>query len=721
MAKQSVNVEKVKSMESWIWAAACSIRGAADAPKYKDYILPLIFMKRLCDVYDDEIARITERVKSKLTALQLVERDNDLVRFYLPIKPNNPETESTWSVIRTLSDKIGEGLTDILREVAKANKSLQGILDRIDYNATTHGQRDLDDARLSKLIEKISEKRLGIKDVEPDIIGRCYEYLIKKFAENSGQSAGEFYTPTEVGVLLARLVNPESGMEVYDPTCGSGGLLIKCELVLDEKMYLQESDKYSPLKLYGQEFTPATWAMSKMNMVIHDMEGKIELGDTMNYPKFTHGKGLKKFDLVVANPMWNQTGFNEELYTNDTFERFEFGYPGGKADWGWMQHINSSLKDNGRAAIILGIGSATRGSNATTNNVERNVRRDFINADLLEAVILLPFNLFYNTDSPGVVYMLNKNKDESRKGKILFINASEELDKGKPKNLLTKLGADRVVDVYKNFNEVEGFSRILTVDDLTAEDYVFNPARYVLKIRPIKISNIDNSKSLLEANLKNLDKLNQELISDFAAIQKSNPNLVETIFGKISDKVKLQPLSKFIKQFTERGGETEYPVLSCSKVHGIVRQDEKFKNVIASANQSNYKVIEPNMFAYDPMLLWDGSIGRNYYSYSGIVSPAYTVFEVDETKIDLDYLDFILKHEIMLPFYVSISDGTNMRRRKAKFSDFKKLLIPVLDNEKQELIGKTIKFSRGINQLLSHSDYVLKDYLNDNLVGSNHN
>ena len=200
MAKKNGNGEKVKSMESWIWDAACSIRGAQDAPKYKDFILPLIFVKRLCDVFDDEIDRIAEKVKTRTKAMQLVKRDKSLVRFYLPLDPKDPETERTWDVIRTLSDKIGQKLTDILREIAKENKDLQGIIDRIDFNATTHGQRDIDDDRLSKLIEKITEKPLGLKDVEPDIIGRSYEYLIRKFAEGSGQSAGELRSGENWGI-----------------------------------------------------------------------------------------------------------------------------------------------------------------------------------------------------------------------------------------------------------------------------------------------------------------------------------------------------------------------------------------------------------------------------------------------------------------------------------------------------------------------------------------
>src|SRR5713101_6432853 len=235
-----------KSLESWIWDAACSIRGAKDAAKYKEFILPLIFAKRLCDVFDDELNRIAKEVGSRAKAFKLVKHDKKLVRFYLPLEPKNPD-HTVWSVIRTLSDKIGEQLTTHLRDIADANPLLKGIIDRVDFNATTHGQRDIDDDRLSNLIEQISQKRLGLADVEPDIIGRSYEYLIRKFAEGSVSSAGEFYTPKEVGLLIARIIAPEPGMEIYDPCCGSAGLLIKCQLVLNERMSHENRKDFAPL------------------------------------------------------------------------------------------------------------------------------------------------------------------------------------------------------------------------------------------------------------------------------------------------------------------------------------------------------------------------------------------------------------------------------------------------------------------------------------------
>ena len=241
----TTNGNNNKSLESWIWDAACSIRGAKDAPKYKEFILPLIFAKRLCDVFDDEVDRIAKEVGSRAKAFKLVKHDKKLVRFFLPLEPKNPD-DPVWSVIRTLSDKIGEQLTTLLRAIADANPLLKGIIDRVDFNATTHGQRDIDDDRLSNLIEAISAKPLGLADVEPDIIGRSYEYLIRKFAEGSGQSAGEFYTPTEVGFVIARIMDPEPGMDIYDPCCGSAGLLIKCELVLQEKMNLRSRKTFAP-------------------------------------------------------------------------------------------------------------------------------------------------------------------------------------------------------------------------------------------------------------------------------------------------------------------------------------------------------------------------------------------------------------------------------------------------------------------------------------------
>jgi len=507
-----VSVRNAKSLESWIWDAACSIRGAKDAPKYKDFILPLIFTKRLCDVFDDEINRIAKEVGSRKKAFQLVKADHKLVRFYLPLQPDNSE-DSVWSIIRKLADKIGEQLTTHLRGIAKENPLLLGIIDRVDFNATTHGQRDIDDDRLSNLIEAISTKRLGLEDVEADIIGKSYEYLIRKFAEGGGQSAGEFYTPGEIGVIMAKVLQPEPGMEVYDPCCGSGGLLIKCEAEMEQKMRADHKRAFAPLKLYGQEYIADTWAMANMNMIIHDMEGVIEIGDTFKTPKFRNTRGkLRTFDRVVANPMWNQDWFKEADYDNDEFDRFPqgAGFPGkSSADWGWVQHMLASLNDTGRAAVVLDTGAVSRGSGNAGTNKERNIRQWFVDHDLVESVLYLPENLFYNTTAPGIVMFLNKAKPNERKNKVFLVNASHVFEKGDPKNFIPDEGIQRIADTLISWKEEEKLSRVVEHAELKKNDYNISPSRYIHTsdaetYRPIL--EIVEELDLLEAEAKETDK-----------------------------------------------------------------------------------------------------------------------------------------------------------------------------------------------------------------------
>ena len=510
-----------KSLESWIWDAACSIRGAKDAGKYKDYILPLIFTKRLCDVFDDELNRIAEEVGGRAKAFKLVKHDKKLVRFYLPLEPKTPD-DPVWSVIRTISEKVGERLTTHLRAIADANPLLKGILDRVDFNATTHGSRDLDDDRLSALIEAISAKRLGLRDVEPDIIGRSYEYLIRKFAEGAGRSGGEQYTPAEVGFVIARIMELEPGMDAYDPTCGSAGLLIKLDLVLRERMKAAKKKNHAPLKLYGQEYEPSSWAMANMNMIIHDLEGRIEIGNTFKNPKFRVGNRLQTFDRVVANPMWNQDWFKEQDYEADPFDRFPkgAGFPGGKADWGWMQHILASLKDKGRAAVVLDTGAASRGSGNANTNKEKDVRKWFVEQDLVEGVIYLPENLFYNTTAPGIIIVLNHAKPKTRAGKMLLLNASREFVKGDPKNYLPEEAVVRIADTFLAWKEVEKYSRIVGTDEIAKNDYNISPSRYIHtgaadEYRPL--AEIVEELDALELEAKATDKALKTIIGRLLA------------------------------------------------------------------------------------------------------------------------------------------------------------------------------------------------------------
>ena len=459
----------MNGLETWLWDAACSIRGAVDAPKFKDYILPLIFVKRLSDVFDDETERLTSKFGDKGTALELVEQDHSLVRFYIP-------PQASWSEIRKLTTNVGQRLTEIIRQIAKANASLQGVIDIVDFNATVSGQRIVEDARLSTLIEILSRHRLGLKDVEPDILGRAYEYLLRKFAEDQGQSAGEFFTPKEVGWLIARILRPEQGLTVYDPACGSAGLLVKAQLVVRES----GGTVKRPLRLYGQELNHVTYAMAKMNMIVHDMEGEIAIGDTLRNPKFLNGSKLKKCDLVAANPMWNQDGYGDDFYEADSFGRFSYGYPPAtSADWAWVQHMLASLSTSGRAVVVLDTGAVSRGSGGQGSKREHDIRQQFVDDDLIEAVIQLPENLFYNNPNAGILLCLNRSKPTNREHQLILIDASAEFQKGRPKNFIPDESIAKIVGAFRNGEDIPHFCKLIPTTEAAANDYNISPPRFV--------------------------------------------------------------------------------------------------------------------------------------------------------------------------------------------------------------------------------------------------
>lgn len=462
---------EINILENWLWEAACVIRGEIDAPKYKDYILPLIFIKRLSDVFEDEVKELSSSLGGESRVKAILSQDPGLVRFFIP-------EQAEWKNIAKQTTKVGEYITNCVREIAKHNERLHGVIDFVDFNATAGGERIISDDSLKKLIDILGRHRLGLQDVEPDILGRAYEYLLRKFAEGSGQSAGEFYTPKEVGIIMAYIVDPKPGEEICDPCCGSGGLLIKCHLRFRE--IFGNNTQTAPLKFFGQEILHTTYAMAKMNVFIHDMDAEIALGNTMENPKFlTKDGSLNKFDIVVANPMWNQK-FVKAVYDHDVYKRFSYGYPPeSSADWGWIQHMFVSLKDNGRMAVVIDTGAVSRGSGTTGKNRERDIRKAFVDNNFVEAVILLPENLFYNTTAPGVIIVINKNKQQERKDRIILINISNLYEKGRPKNYLPDTTIQKVYDIYTNWREEERISKIITIDEAVRNDYNLSPSRYV--------------------------------------------------------------------------------------------------------------------------------------------------------------------------------------------------------------------------------------------------
>ena len=500
-----------KPMEQMLWDAACSIRGEKDAAKFKDYLLPLLFLKRLSDVFDDEIDRLAEEYGDREVAQEIAENDHDLLRFYLP-------PVARWGVISgrethqwPLDDRgrstrphdIGEHLTRAVRAVVRQNPSLSGVIDLVDFASERNGERDINPAKLADVVQTFSDPRyrLGIADVQPDFLGRAYEYLLRKFAEGSGQSAGEFFTPTEVGFLMAHLMRPRPGEDCHDYACGSAGLLVKLQLVARE---LDPTSRV-PLKLDGQELQADSYAVAHMNAIIHDMDVRIARGDTMINPKFKTASGqIAAHDIVVANPMWNQP-FSPDLFANDPFDRFRTrgGVTTGKGDWAWLQHTLACLNQRGRAAVVLDTGAMTRGSGARHEDRERNIRKWFVDRDLIDGVILLPDNLFYNTSAAGVIVVLSKRKLTVRKDKIVLVNASRRVRKGRPKNYIPEEDIRPLAAAFAKGEPVEGEVAVITREQAEQADYNLSPSRWVGQASSAKVGSV-------HALLKDLLSLDDE-------------------------------------------------------------------------------------------------------------------------------------------------------------------------------------------------------------------
>jgi len=396
----------------------------------------------------------------------------------------------------------------------KQNPSLSGVIDVVDFAAERNGERDINPAKLRGVVETFSDPRyrLGLADVQPDFLGRAYEYLLRKFAEGSGQSAGEFFTPTEVGFLMAHIMRPKPGEDCHDYACGSAGLLVKLQLVARE---LDPTSKV-PLKLTGQELQAESYAVAQMNAIIHDMQIELARGDTMINPKFRTPEGkIRTHDVVVANPMWNQP-FAPDVFANDPFDRFRTtgGITTGKGDWAWLQHTLACLNEKGRAAVILDTGAVTRGSGSKNEDKERIIRKWFVDRDLIDGVVLLPDNLFYNTTAAAVLIVLSKRKSANRKGRIVLLNARRYVRKGRPKNYLPDDAIRTLAATFLKGEPVDGELAVITNKQAAEADFNLSPSRWVHTtdtedvgdLRPLlaELRSLDVQAQALSASLTNL-------------------------------------------------------------------------------------------------------------------------------------------------------------------------------------------------------------------------
>lgn len=448
-----------KQLEKYLWGAAVQLRGTIDAGDYKQYIFPLLFFKRICDVYDEEYE----------TALNDSDGDMEYAAFaenhHFQIPPG-----AHWKDVRETTMNVGMALQNAMRAIEKANPdTLYGIFG----DASWTNKERLSDETLTNLIEHFSQHSLDHKSVPDDQLGNAYEYLIKEFADDSGHTAAEFYTNRTVVKLMTMIMDPQPGESVYDPTCGSGGLLLNCALHLKE-----EGKEYRTLKLYGQEINLITSAIARMNMFMHGIEEfHIVRGDTLANPAFLHNDELKKFNVILANPPYSIKAWDQKAFMNDPYGRNMWGTPPqGCADYAFQQHIQKSLDlENGRSISLWPHGILFR-------EFEADMRRQMIEEDLVECVIGLGPNLFYNSPMEACLLITKTNKDADKKGKVLIINAVKEVKQDKNIAFLESEHIDKIYEAYKGFSDVEGFAKVASNNDVLENKASLNIAQYVSNV-----------------------------------------------------------------------------------------------------------------------------------------------------------------------------------------------------------------------------------------------
>ena len=446
----------IEELESYLWNSAVLLRSSIDAGAYKQYIFPLLFFKRICDVYDEETQVAIEEYGENI-----VDFDEDELHTFLVPKGHH------WNDVRQVSENVGSALVEAFHAIEKENiKLLHGIF---GDGAWTNKNR-LPDSLLKDLLEHFSTKTLSIANCPEDELGQGYEYLIKKFADDSGHTAQEFYTNRTVVHLMTEMLKPQPGESVYDPTCGSAGMLISCIAYLKE-----HGQEWRNLKIYGQEINQLTSAIGRMNLFLHGVETfEIANDDTLKAPQFIKNGKLQRFDIVLANPPYSISQWDRSAFETDRYGRNEYGIPPqSRADYAFIQHIIKSLDpDTGRCAILLPHGVLNR-------REEAQIRSHIVEADCIEAVIGLGRHLFYNSGLESCILVCRMNKPLHRKGKVLFIEAENCLHKEKNQSYLFDDDIERIMTGYESEEDIEGFSRFVSNEEILDNDGNLNIKLYV--------------------------------------------------------------------------------------------------------------------------------------------------------------------------------------------------------------------------------------------------
>jgi type I restriction enzyme M protein len=449
----------LSQLESHLWESANILRGPVDAADFKTYVFPLLFFKRISDVHDEEYqAALTESGG-----------DEEYAKFPQNYRFQVPE-DCHWNDVRAVASNVGQALQRAMRGIEKANpETLYGIFG----DASWTNKDRLPDSLLRDLIEHFSRINLGNQAAQADILGQSYEYLIKKFADATNKKAGEFYTPRPIVRLMVNILDPKEGESIYDPTCGTGGMLLEAVHHVKEN---HGDDRTLWGKLFGQEKNLTTSAIARMNLFLHGASDfQVVRGDTLRNPAFFAGDNLATFDCVIANPPFSLEKWGEEVWTSDPFGRNFAGMPPSKSgDYAWVQHmIKSMAPKTGRMAVVLPHGALFRMSK------EGEIREKILGMDLLEAIIGLGPNLFYGTGLAACVLIFRQRKAKDRKNKVLIVDASKEFKSGRAQNELLPEHVERIYQWYRDYRDVTGIARVVPLEEIAANDHNLNISRYV--------------------------------------------------------------------------------------------------------------------------------------------------------------------------------------------------------------------------------------------------
>jgi type I restriction enzyme M protein len=470
-----------RGIESWLWDAANILRGPVDASDFKAYVFPLLFLKRISDVYDEE----------RLIALDESGGDEEYASLPEQHRFQIPET-CHWDDLKARTTNVGQAIQRSMREIEKANpNTLYGIFGDVQWS----NKDRLPDRLLIDLVDHFSGMNLSNASVPNDMLGDAYEYLIKKFADLTNKKAGEFYTPRSVVSLMVNILDPKPGDTVYDPACGTGGML------LETVQHVREAggdDRLMLGKLFGQEKNLTTAAIARMNLFLHGAEDfSVIRGDTLREPAFFSGDRLATFDCVIANPPFSLSSWGEDQWASDPYGRNLAGTPPKKyGDWAWVQHmITSMAPKTGRLAVVLPHGAIFRMA------AEGKIRSKVLDMDLIETVIGLGPNLFYGTGLAACIVIARRTKPKERKDKVLLIDGAEMFRRGRNQNTLEPEHVDELLKIYSEFADVEGKARVVTLDEIRAQGGNLNLAGYITKPDTEPIPTVEEATAALKQAL----------------------------------------------------------------------------------------------------------------------------------------------------------------------------------------------------------------------------